>query len=41
MSLVTILALTLEMVTVREDSLKTDELSSSVLGRVFIRVLGL
>ena len=35
MSLVTIDTLTLEMVTVREDSLKTDELSSSVLGRVF------
>ena len=35
MSLVTIDTLTVEMVTVREDSLKTDELSSAVLGKVF------
>ena len=35
MSLVTIDTLTVEMITVREDSLKTDELSSAVLGKVF------
>jgi len=35
LSLVTFDTLSLEMITVREDSLKTDELSSAVLGRVF------